>query len=715
MEFWKGEPSNSVDFTPIPDPDYQDDQPFVLDLADDAVIPTRYFQNSPNREPLRARPMLRGSSRLATRSRRKVPMRRATCVSSLAKSFFAPSWNSITQAKVPLHLFQGVGSGTAPSEVFEPLFGEANVLEVIQVFENRLAGVKRLSGENVRMKFVPAQVMYLLQDPRAKRNIRSLLRFMAILVFFIGLYSILFHFIMEFEGRDFSWITGLYWTLTVMSTLGFGDITFSGDLGRVFSILVLLSGIVFLLIMLPFTFIQFFYAPWLEAQSKSRAPRELPEGEAGHVILIGFDPIAMSLISRLKQYGHPHAVLVTDVNLALDLYDRGYRVVVGEPDDPETYRRLRADRAAMIVALEDDMKNTNIVFTVREISKHVPVVANAEEEDSVDVLELAGATHVFQFTKILGEFLARRTLAGRTSSNMIGHFGELLIVEAPAAHSPLVGRTLLNCGLREATGMIVVGWWEQGVFQIPKLSDTIQSNTVLVLAGSQDQLARYDDFVGKRSVPDAPALILGGGRVGRAAAQVLANKGLDYRIVEKNPKVAERCSNIIPGSAADLETLVKAGIRQTPSIFITTHNDDVNIYLTIYCRRLRPDVQILSRATLDRNFNILHTAGADLVMSHASLAAHTIFNLLRPGKVLMLTEGLNIFQVRAHKSLVGKPLIHSGIREETQCSVIAVKTGEAMEINPDPRQPIPPDAHLILIGTTEGERRFADRYPEDHG
>jgi hypothetical protein len=60
------------------------------------------------------------------------------------------------------------------------------------------------------------------------------------------------------EGRDYSWITGLYGTLTVMSTLGFGDITFQSDVGRAFSIIVLLSGIVLLLIMLPFAFIRFF-------------------------------------------------------------------------------------------------------------------------------------------------------------------------------------------------------------------------------------------------------------------------------------------------------------------------------------------------------------------------------------------------------------------------------------------------------------------------
>jgi hypothetical protein len=91
---------------------------------------------------------------------------------------------------------------------------------------------------------------------------------------------------MLYEDRKYSWITGFYWTLTVMSTLGFGDVTFASDLGKVFSMAVLMSGIVFLLVMLPFTFIQFFYGPWLEAQSRARAPRELPENTSNHVIRV---------------------------------------------------------------------------------------------------------------------------------------------------------------------------------------------------------------------------------------------------------------------------------------------------------------------------------------------------------------------------------------------------------------------------------------------
>lgn len=111
------------------------------------------------------------------------------------------------------------------------------------------------------MKYLPSQLLYFFQHKTSKRNIRVLIKFLTFISLTIILYSILFHFIMEYEGRQYSWITGFYWTLTVMSTLGFGDITFVSDLGRVFSMIVLLSGIIFLLIMLPFTFIRFFYAP----------------------------------------------------------------------------------------------------------------------------------------------------------------------------------------------------------------------------------------------------------------------------------------------------------------------------------------------------------------------------------------------------------------------------------------------------------------------
>ncbi len=155
----------------------------------------------------------------------------------------------------------------------------------------------------------------------------------------------------------------------------------------------------------------------------------------------------------------------------------------------------------------------------------------------------------------------------------------------------------------------------------------------------------------------------------------------------------------------------RAGIKEAPSIIITTHDDPTNIYLTIYCRRLRPDIQIICRANLDRNISKLHTAGADLVMSYASLAANTILNLLKPDEVLMLAEGLNVFRAGVHPSLVGKSLAESQIRVQTGCSVIAINHDGEMVSNPDPSVRFRENDEVILIGTDDAEKRFLKLYP----
>ena len=153
------------------------------------------------------------------------------------------------------------------------------------------------------MKFIPSQLAEILEDAEVKTNLTALSRFVLLLAATIAIFSALFHVIMETEGRHYSWITGFYWTLTTMSTLGFGDITFESDLGRGFSIVVLLYGIVMLLIVAPFAFIRWFYAPWLEAQIRRRAPRKLPKDVEDHVIICGYDVIAQGLADRLDELG----------------------------------------------------------------------------------------------------------------------------------------------------------------------------------------------------------------------------------------------------------------------------------------------------------------------------------------------------------------------------------------------------------------------------
>ncbi len=563
------------------------------------------------------------------------------------------------------------------------------------------------------MKYLPTQLVYFLRNRTTQSNVLLLLRFFLFLVVLIAIYSFLFHVIMLWEGRTYSWFTGVYWTLTVMSTLGFGDITFSTDWGLLFSTVVLLSGVVFLLIMLPFTFIQFFYAPWLSAQEKARAPREIPENTNGHVVLTNLDPITKNLIKKLEQHKYDYVILAPELQKALEIRELGYNVMLGDYGDPETYRRLQIQNAALVVITNDDMTNTNISFTVREISEAVPIVTNADHGHSVDVLEFSGNTHVFQFMDMLGQSLGRRAIGGSMGANVIWRYKELLIAEASAMSTVLEGKVLSETRLREKTGLTVVGVWERGKFAAPTPDLSINSTTVLMLAGSTEQLQKYEEHFGiycTGQTEDVPVLILGGGRVGRAAALALAEQDIGYRIVEKSPNVVKESEHSIQGNAADIDILHRAGIKKARSVIITTHNDAMNIYLTIYCRQLRPDIQIIARATHESTVSKLHRGGADLVMSYASLGANTILNHLKPEEVLMALEGLSVFRVPVNLTLAGETLADTGIRKETGCSVVAITTQGKMILSPDPNVLLQKDDELILIGTVDAEQRFVEKY-----
>jgi len=559
------------------------------------------------------------------------------------------------------------------------------------------------------MKFLSSQVAAFLEKGSSRRNFHLLVKFLLILLLMIIVYSVGFHLIMSWEGQKHSWFTGFYWTLTVMSTLGFGDITFNTDVGRLFSTIVLLSGIIFLMMLLPFTLIEFFYTPWMEAQARARAPRELPANTHSHVILTNYDAITASLIRKLDQFGYDYVMLVRDPETALKLYDDGIKVMIGAPDSPETYQRLRLDQAALVASTGTEIANTTIAFTVRQKSKNIPVLTTANSSTGGDIQKLAGSTRVFLLGDMMGQALARRTSLGGAAQHIIGQFDKLLIAEVTAAGTPLVGKTLQEAGLGREVGVSVLGVWERGEFQSAGPNTEITGNTVLVMAGSEEQIGRYDELYSIAQLENSFVVIVGGGRVGRATADALQKNNIDFRILEKIPeRVARFGEKAIIGDASDLSILTKAGILEAiaPVVVVTPHDDETNAFLTIFFRKLRPDIEIISRAVLDQYVSTLHRAGADFVMSYASMGADIIFNFLKRSDILMIAEGLNIFNVKLPKDLIGKSLIEADIRKNTGCTVVAVKQNGELNINPNPTKKLEEGVELLLISDADSEAKW---------
>ena len=564
------------------------------------------------------------------------------------------------------------------------------------------------------MKFIISQVAYLVTDREQRANLRALLKYLLFLAALISIYAVLFHVIkLNVEHEQHSWITGFYWTLVVMSTLGFGDVTFTSDTGRLFSMVVLISGVVFLLVMLPFLFIRLFYAPWLEARVRMRAPRSVPPDTTGHVIIVEYDAIGVGLVERLRAEAVPYFVIEPDMAEAARMVGEGISVVRGDNDSRQTYENVRAASARLVLANCEDTVNTNITLTTREVAPDVPVVAIAEEDDAVAILKLAGASTVLPLKMQLGEYLANRVAAGRAEAHVIGGFREVQIAELPARDTPFVGLSVRDTHLRQRTGLNLVGFWERGKLRPAYPQSQIQPDSVIVVAGSRDQLAALNQVIGTHTSSPL-VLIIGAGKVGQAAAVALRRKGLTVHAIDRTAAALARLvpftDETFAGDAADRKVLDGAGVQRASSVLLTTNDDAMNIYLAVFCRRLNPALRIVSRITHERNVEAIHRAGADFVLSYTTLGIEAVMSLLHGHDPVLVGEGVELFTMPVPPSLAGKPLRDSAIGSRTGLSVVALNRGDQMETQLTAETVLSRGSSLLMLGSRDQRKAFLEAF-----
>jgi Trk K+ transport system NAD-binding subunit len=132
----------------------------------------------------------------------------------------------------------------------------------------------------------------------------------------------------------------------------------------------------------------------------------------------------------------------------------------------------------------------------------------------------------------------------------------------------------------------------------------------------------------------------------------------------------------------------------------------MNIYLSVYCRRLNPELRSVSRITHERNLEAIHRAGADFVLSYASLGIEHIFSLVRGRELVLLGEQFELFAVAVPNSLSGRTLAESSIGDRTGLNVIALQEGGEFATNPTGSHRLLGDSELVMLGSAAQLERF---------
>jgi Trk K+ transport system NAD-binding subunit len=441
-------------------------------------------------------------------------------------------------------------------------------------------------------------------------------------------------------------------------------------------------------------------------------PTSVEETLTDHVVICTYTSRAEVLVEELRAHDVPYVLLEPDEDKAIELQNEDYTVVNADPESVEALERLNLANARALVADVSDRVDASIVLAAKEAEGTIRIISVVEDPDHEAYHRLAGADEVLTPRKLLGEGLGRKLTTGISSD-----VGEQLeigedfdIMEVPIRHgSELAGRTLASSELRERFGVNVIGAWFRGEFEAPPPPErTLDGGTILLVTGSANQLealaAELRSTV--RRFRRGETIVFGYGEVGKTIVSALEDAELRYSVVDHEPGDDVD----IVGDATDREVLEAAGVDDARSVVLAIPDDTETEFATLAVRNLSESIEIIARAENVEAVRKTYRAGADYVLSLATVSGRSIASAVLEGEnVLSIGTTVKVVRTGAPE-LVGKTLENANIRGLTGCTIVAIERGEQVLTDLDPDFEIQDGDELVIAGTDEGTELFAEYF-----
>ena len=507
-----------------------------------------------------------------------------------------------------------------------------------------------------------------------------------------------------FEGRPRTYLDSLQFAVEMFTTTGFGgDARWTSPEMQTFIVVTDLMGMALLVGALPVV-----ATPLLERAFSTRAPETLEGDVSDHVVICSYTTRAEVLIDELDAHDVPYVVAEADRERADELYGDGHRVIRADPESAEGLESVRLTAARALVADLSDQVDASIVLAAKEVAEGVPVVSVVDDPELERYHRLAGANHVLSPRPLLGRGLAAKvTTALRTEIGEAVAIGDdLRLAEVSVRHgSDLAGSTLAESGIRERAGVNVVGAWFQGEFDAsPSPSVVLDRGTVLLVSGRSDQLERLVEMTQSsvRRFGAGRTVIAGYGQVGRTVAAELDDAGIPYTVVDR----AEADGVDVVGDVTEPETLSTAGVANADTVVLALPDDTTTEFATLVVRDTAPDTEIVARVDEDTNVSKTYRAGADYVLSLATVTGRMSAARLLEGREVLSVEGqVEVVRLEAPR-LVGRTLAEADVRSETGCTVMAIERGEGVITEMGSETRIERGDEVVVVGTDDGIREF---------
>ena len=288
---------------------------------------------------------------------------------------------------------------------------------------------------------------------------------------------------------------GLYMTFITLTTIGFGEIHELSNLGRVFTIIIGLTGIG------TVAFVAGRAAQLLLASEALRQRHMLRKIRTmkNHYILCGYGRIGRRVAEDLQHAGQDFVVIDHDEERIEALQDAEIPCVLGDAEDDDVLQEAGIERAAgLIITLPEDSTNVFVTLVARELNPDLLILARTSDEKNRRKLFQAGASKVVAPSDVGADRMAQvilrpnvdRFMEQVLKTSALGLQMEEVHVEEGA---PLAGKTLAASHFRQQFDAIVIAVIKNDTAEMtfnPSPHDRIEAGDVLIVLGSSEMIRR---------------------------------------------------------------------------------------------------------------------------------------------------------------------------------------------------------------------------------
>ena len=299
--------------------------------------------------------------------------------------------------------------------------------------------------------------MYSTLDQKYRR-LRKELVAGAIALFGVALFGTLWYRLVE----GWSWSDAAYMTIITLATVGYGETNPLGHRGRLFTITLILMGVIsigYLVNRFTEALIQGYFQEGIRRRQRRRFVDALTE----HYILCGFGRTGRQIAKEFNAEGIPFITIDSQLEPIEEAQALGYLAMQGDATLDDTLHQVGIERAVCLVAaLPSDAENLYTVLSAKTLNPQIRAIARASTEEALTKLRRAGADAVVSPYITGGRRMAAAALRPQVLDFMDGiltgsdrsFYIEEFLLDPQAC--PIVGQTLREARLRSQTGALVL-------------------------------------------------------------------------------------------------------------------------------------------------------------------------------------------------------------------------------------------------------------------